>query len=78
MKRFSIQYADGHNRYYYPDESKILKSNKWEVTKVDTVKNYISGRFSVVLYQRNNHIITNVNDSIVITDGRFDMLYYPQ
>ncbi|MFN0174271.1 MAG: hypothetical protein ACKVU0_06460 [Saprospiraceae bacterium] len=44
------------------------------ITRIDTANNIISGIFQFVLY---NDAI-NLNDKITITEGRFDMPYYPQ
>jgi hypothetical protein len=74
---FSVQFISG-TKFYYPDTSVINNSNFVEITKVDTLKNFVSGKFSFTLYQGNFYKVTDHNDSIVITDGRFDMLYYPQ
>ena len=43
------------------------------ITKVDTVNNFVSGTFEFKLFNTENP-----KDSIVITDGRFDMKYYPE
>jgi hypothetical protein len=61
------------DKYYEMDNSKPIFSNQFKLTKIDTVRNFVSGLYNFSLYNVQDH-----NDSIVITDGRFDMLYYPQ
>jgi hypothetical protein len=59
------------DKFYEMDNSKPIFSNRFKLTKIDTVRNFVSGLFNFTLYY-------GQNDSIVITNGRFDMLYYPQ
>ncbi|MBS1973628.1 MAG: hypothetical protein JST13_04710 [Bacteroidetes bacterium] len=49
-----------------------LGNNVFQVTKLDTVNNIFSGTFSLTLYvlSGNNN---QYRDSIIITDGRFDL-----
>ncbi|HSF54280.1 MAG TPA: hypothetical protein VLA71_11030 [Algoriphagus sp.] len=68
-----VLFKRGISDNYQPDYSVPLLTNNWKVTKVDTIKNFISGTFEFTLYNT-----LNKNDSIVVTDGRFDILYYPQ
>ena len=70
---FSVLFRRGNSGYYEPDYSVPLASNTWKVTKVDTVKNFISGTFEFTLIHK-----TNPNDTIKFTEGRFDLLYYSQ
>ncbi|HMX38803.1 MAG TPA: hypothetical protein PKD78_00695 [Saprospiraceae bacterium] len=74
-KRFGIWLSDNtsHKRYY-PDTG-IIKDNRLEITHLDTVNNVISGTFSFQLFEGNNYKITNRNNSIIVTDGRFDIRY---
>jgi hypothetical protein len=60
--------------YYY--RSDIMKSdtNCIHVTKIDSVNNFVSGTFAFTLYRDS----INLNDKVVITDGRFDLKYSPQ
>ncbi|HSF54279.1 MAG TPA: hypothetical protein VLA71_11025, partial [Algoriphagus sp.] len=44
------------------------------ITRIDTTNNIISGTFQFVLY--NDSI--NLGDKITITEGRFDMPYFPE
>jgi len=44
------------------------KSGAFNITKLDTVNNIMSGIFSFTLYD-------NSGDSVIVTDGRFDLTY---
>jgi len=68
-----VLFRRGNSGYYRPDYSVPLASNTWKVTKVDTVKNFISGTFEFTLIHK-----TNPNDTLKFTEGRFDLPYYPQ
>lgn len=70
---FTVWFKDTNSKWYYPDETMTLKSNWFTLSKIDTTRNFISGTFEFTLYNTQNK-----NDSIVVTDGRFDILYYPQ
>ncbi|MEI6408648.1 MAG: hypothetical protein WCR52_04660 [Bacteroidota bacterium] len=70
--RFSILMRRIHD-YYEMNESKIDCTNRFTLTKIDTVKNFISGTFEFTLYNSQNP-----SDSLKITEGRFDLLYYPE
>ena len=70
---FSVWFKDTHSKWYLPDETVTLTSNRFTISKIDTTKNFISGTFEFTLFNNQNK-----NDSIVVTDGRFDILYYPQ
>ena len=73
INAFSVWFKDTHSKWYLPDETATLTSNRFIISKIDTTKNFISGTFEFTLYNT-----LNKNDSIVITDGRFDLLYNPQ
>ena len=60
-------------QYYDLDYSIDNNSNQFVITKIDTVQNFISGTFKFTFYN-----VDNKNDSLKITDGRFDLKYYPQ
>ena len=47
-------------------------SNYFTITKIDSVRNFISGTFQCTLYTADK------TQSIKITDGRFDLKYSPQ
>lgn len=49
-------------------------SNCVTITKIDTINNIISGTFKFTVHRDS----INLNDKIEITDGRFDLKYYPQ
>lgn len=67
------------NQYsYYADTSSLGKSNFLKITHIDTVRNFVAGFFQFTLYRGQNYKITNRSDSIVITDGRFDLRYVPE
>jgi hypothetical protein len=48
----------------------FLKSDKLEVTKLDTLNKIISGTFELTVYKSGN-----IADSLKITEGRFDFKY---
>lgn len=64
---------NSHKRYY-PDTG-IVTDNRLEISFLDTANNIISGTFSFRLFEGNNYKITNRNNSVVVTDGRFDIRY---
>jgi len=72
VKAFSILFGRG-NIYYRPDESQTLTSNWLTLTKIDTVRNFISGTFEFTLYSNNP-----LQAPIEVTEGRFDLLCYTQ
>lgn len=59
---------------YYRSDLRETQTNCVIVSKIDSVRNIISGTFNLTLY----HDSTNLNDKIEITEGRFDLLYIPQ
>jgi len=71
-KAFSILFRRG-NIYYRPDEGQTLTSNRFTLTRIDTVRNFISGTFEFTLYSDNP-----LQAPIEVTDGRFDLLCYTQ
>jgi hypothetical protein len=60
-------------KYYRSDLIKV-QTNCVIINKIDSIRNIISGTFNFTLYRDS----TNLNDKIEITEGRFDLLYYPQ
>ena len=70
--RFSIKLRR-LNTLYVLDKTKTICSNKFVLTKIDTSKNFISGIFECTLYNQQNNL-----DSLKITEGRFDLPYYPE
>ncbi len=56
---------------YYPQYPLSNASNAITLTKLDTVNQIISGTFYFTLYNQNNPAF----DSVVISDGRFDVTY---
>ena len=73
---FSLVYYNRQG-FYSPDTSALGKNNFFKITTIDTSKNFISGLFAFTLYRETNQGIDRT-DSVVITDGRFDLRYYPQ
>jgi hypothetical protein len=65
-----------YNRFntWYKSNYRPSPNNCVTITHIDTVKNIISGTFAFDLYRDS----ININDKIVITDGRFDLKYSPQ
>jgi hypothetical protein len=59
-------YGISYNYYRYPG----LGNNNFTITNVDTIQNIISGTFGLTLYAEANN---NRLDSVVITEGRFDL-----
>jgi len=61
-----LYHALGSSEYYrYPSSN---TSGVLNFTKLDTINHIISGTFSFTLYN-------TWNDSVVVTDGRFDLTY---
>ncbi len=56
---------------YYPQYPLSKASNAITITKLDTINQIISGTFYFTLYGNYNP----TGDSVVITDGRFDVTY---
>ncbi len=76
---FFVICTDNSNyKSYFPDTSALGKNNFFKITKIDTAKNFVSGLFAFTLFQGDNFGITDRTDSIVISDGRFDLRYSPQ
>ena len=67
--RFNPDFRKLNDQYGHIDGD---TSNYLTITKIDTAHNFISGIFRCVLYTANK------SKSIKITDGRFDMIYYPE
>ncbi len=76
--RFRLSIGNQPSKRYYPDTSSISKSNNLIIDNLDLEQNIISGRFEVTLYRGNNFTVTDWNDSLKITDGRFDFKYRQQ
>lgn len=60
-------------KYYDMDYTMTNYSNRFTLTKIDTLQNFISGTFEFTLYKDENK-----KDSLKITEGRFDLKYYPE
>ncbi len=60
------------NKTYILD---TIKSQYFEITKLDTTKNIISGIFDLKLVRKNFNTL-DFSDTIQITNGRFDGLYW--
>jgi hypothetical protein len=71
-RRFSFDIRRIDERYSI-NEVNTNCNNTFSLTKIDTVRNFISGTFNCILH--NN---SNPKDSLIITEGRFDLPYYPQ
>jgi len=68
---FSLLYNEGLNgKSWSADETGINTSI--EILRLDTAQNIIAGKFSCLL------ISDDRSDTLVLTDGRFDLTYYPQ
>jgi hypothetical protein len=52
-----------------------MKTQYFEITKLDTIQNIISGLFDLKLVRKNFKTIV-LNDTIQITNGRFDGKYW--
>jgi hypothetical protein len=59
--------------YYYINSIKNNTSNRFTITKIDTIKNFFCGTFGFILYN-----YKNPKDSLIISDGRFDVRYHPK
>ena len=60
------------NKRYIVD---TMKTQYFEITKLDTIQNIISGLFDLKLVRKNFKTIV-LNDTIQITNGRFDGKYW--
>jgi len=69
----NITFNPGDLNPRYEVQVRDSLSNWIEVSSIDTLRNIASGIFQCTLYNPNNS-----NDKKVITEGRFDMYYYPQ
>lgn len=58
---------------WYSSKFHNSSDNCVNITRLDTVNNIVSGTFHFVLFRDS----INLNDKIVVSDGRFDMPYYP-
>jgi hypothetical protein len=56
-----------HNRYYQVNPLRPLVLEVTKFDKIDDLQRILSGRFNGVLYNE-----VNPNDSIIVSDGRFD------
>ena len=69
--KFSLSYNEGLNaKSWSADETGIGTSI--EILRLDTAQNIIAGKFSSLL------ISDTGGDTLVLTEGRFDLKYYPQ
>jgi len=66
------------NKWYYPDTSATVTTNRLIIDRLDTDLNIISGRFDLILYRRTDNDTTDFTDSLVLSEGRFDFKYDPQ
>ncbi len=69
--KFSLSYNGGLNaKSWSADETGI--GTNIEILRLDTAQNIIAGKFSSLL------IADTGGDTLILTDGRFDLQYYPQ
>jgi len=69
--KFSLLYNEGLNgKSWSADKTGINTSI--EILRLDTAQNIIAGKFSCLL------ISDDRSDTLVLTDGRFDLNYHPQ
>ena len=66
----SLRTTDGT---YYENKWGDISENCVEIINIDSSKNIVSGYFNFNLYKDS----INLNNMIVISNGRFDMTYYP-
>lgn len=77
VDEFHVYHLDYQkNKWYYPDDRGRHLGNRLEIFYSDTINNIVAGRFQFTLYRGWNDKITDRKDSIVITDGRFDIRYH--
>ncbi len=62
------------NGKYYRSDYQPLPSNCVVITKIDTLNNFVSGTFNFTLFADS----LNTGNKIVISEGRFDLPYFPQ
>ncbi len=73
---FSVYYRNENTlKWYYTTDNKIDSTNQLVITKYDPSKNILSGTFRFKLFRGEKFKITDRKDSLVITDGRFDIIY---
>lgn len=64
-------WVTGYRTYYFDGEVyDQLGSNRLEITKLDTANNIICGKFELQLATSEGKVVN-------VTDGRFDLKYYP-
>ncbi|MFC5283644.1 DUF6252 family protein [Pedobacter alpinus] len=66
--RINLEYNDYGNKKYYKTYSNSI--GVVNITKIDTIKKIISGTFHFDAVNEND-----LNDTVSITDGRFDVTY---
>ncbi len=69
--KFSLTYNDGLSAKSWSADSSGIGTTI-EILRLDTSQNIIAGKFSSLLFADAG------NDTLVLTDGRFDLKYYPQ
>ena len=57
----------------YSTDPKDSLENWVKISAIDTERNIVAGTFQFIMYKDQNK-----NDKVLITDGRFDMVYYQQ
>ncbi len=62
----------GPNPWYVTDDEDSTE-NWVKVTLIDTSRNIVAGTFQFTLYNNENK-----NDTVILSEGRFDLVYYPQ
>ncbi len=73
---FSVYYRNENTlKWYYATDNKIDSTNQLVITKYDPDNNILSGTFHFKLFRGEKDKITDRKDSLVITDGRFDIIY---
>lgn len=66
---FSPDFRLGHERF---DPLEDDSTNLLQITAIDTSKNFVSGVFHCTLYNGDK------TQTLKITEGRFDLVYYPE
>lgn len=72
-EEFSVWYWSGQY-FYYPDNSQTQINNTLIISHIDPASNIISGTFQFTLYRQSGGTL-HKSDSVVVTDGRFDVKY---
>ncbi|HMX39384.1 MAG TPA: hypothetical protein PKD78_03620, partial [Saprospiraceae bacterium] len=76
-RAFSVWFSDSNpNKWYSPDHTGLNMNNRLDIIHFDTINRVVSGTFRFVLYREANNGSLIRSDSMVFSDGRFDIRYH--